>query len=84
VDSGEAVFCQQSDGGELAAPWPTDVPQYALWREETGAVIPTIVIQAEAHIHEPSEAIFGLQRTDGSTVVATASEVELLGQRRPD
>lgn len=83
VDSGEAVFCQQSDGDDVANPWPIDVPQYALWSDDSGAEIPAILVQAEAHILEPGEAILGLRGLDGSAVVATLGEVSLLGCECP-
>jgi hypothetical protein len=85
IDSGRAVFCQQSDDDSLAQSWPILLPQYALWRDETGALIPTILVQAEAHIHEAdAEPLFGLRRLDGSQIVATGGEVELLGAEMPD
>ena len=80
VDAGEAVFCQQSDDDSLPKPWPVQVPQYALWRDANGSLFPAVLVQAEAHIHEPNaEPLFGLRRPDGSAIVATAPEVELLG-----
>ena len=84
IDAGDAVFCQQSNDGVSASPWSIAIPQYALWRDESGAIVPSILVQAEAHIHEPDgEPIFGLRRLDGSEVVATGSEVELLGTKPP-
>ena len=53
IDLGEAIFCQQSDPDNLAKPWPVQIPQYALWRDENGALIPAVLVQAEAHINEP-------------------------------
>jgi hypothetical protein len=83
VDTGTAVFCQQSDGDDLASPWPVEVPQYALWRDESGAEIPTVLVQAEAHILDQGEAVLGLRLLDGSAVVATEGEVRLLGCQPP-
>ena len=80
IDAGDAVFCQQSDYGNPALPWPVEIPQYALLRGEGGILVPSVLVQAEAHIHEPDgEPLFGLRHFDGSEVVATAGEVMLLG-----
>lgn len=84
IDSGDAVFCQQTDGYDTAKPWSLDVPQYAFWSDETGANVPSILVQAEAHILEPDgEPILGLRLIDGSEVVATGGEVKLLGTKLP-
>lgn len=84
IEAGDAVFCQPSDDGDEAAPYPVEVPQCALWRNENGGLVPSILVQAEVHIHEPeSEPLFGLRRLDGSEVVALAGEVKLLGALPP-
>lgn len=84
MDSGHAVFCQQSSDGSLASPWPLEVPQYALWRKEDDTEVPSILVQAEAHILDPDgEPLLGLRFTDGSTAVASGGEVTLLGVARP-
>jgi hypothetical protein len=84
IDLGEAIFCQQSGQENLAKPWPVQIPQYALLRDENGALIPAVLVQAEAHITDPEgEPIYGLRLMDGSEVVATGGEVELQGMAQP-
>lgn len=84
IDAGNAVFCRQSHDGALASSWPIDIPQYAFWRDEDGKLVPSVVVQAEAHIHGPDgEPVFGLRRMDGSEMAAVGSEVQLLGTIAP-
>ncbi|GAO53240.1 hypothetical protein NMD1_00246 [Novosphingobium sp. MD-1] len=55
-----------------------------MWRGEDGD-LPSILVQAEAHIHDPQgDPIFGLRTFDGNALVADGSEVVLLGQNLPD
>ncbi|WP_292965777.1 hypothetical protein [Novosphingobium sp. UBA1939] len=84
VDQGNAVFCQQSSEGAQPSALDVLIPQYALWRGEDGD-LPSILVQAEAHIHDPQgDPIFGLKTFDGNALVADGSEVVLLGQNLPD
>ena len=84
LDKGDAVFCQQSDEGRSASAWPVEIPQYAFWHNERGELVPSVLVQAEAHISDPSgEPLFGLRGIDGSEFVATGLEVTLLGAKLP-
>lgn len=84
VDRGDAIFSQKTDDGLSAEPYPIAVPQYAIWRDEAGTETPVFVVQAERHITDDnSEPIFGLRRFDGEAIVASGSEVRLLGTAIP-
>jgi hypothetical protein len=85
VDRGVAIFSQKADDGLSAEPYPIAIPQYAIWRDEAGMETPVFVVQAERHITDDnSEPIFGLRRFDGEAIVATGSEVRLLGTAIPN
>jgi hypothetical protein len=82
--SRRSSFSQRTDDGFPAEPYPIDIPQYAIWRDEDGTKIPMIVVQAERHIADKDgDPIFGLRGLDGESIVATAPEVELLGTAIP-
>lgn len=84
LDRGDAVFCQQAGDGPTSEPYQITIPQYAVWANEARASVPVIVVQAEYHITEPTGApLLGLRALDGSEVVASASEVQLLGENIP-
>lgn len=85
VDRGNAVFSQRADDGVPAEPFPTIVPQYALWHDEKGSDIPAIIVQAERHITDPEGTpVFGLRCLDGTAIVAFGDEVRLLGADKPN
>jgi len=84
VDRGNAVFSQRADDDVPAEPYQIAVPQYAIWHDEKGTEIPVIVVQAERHIADNhGDPIFGLRGLDGKAIVATATELELLGTSIP-
>lgn len=78
VAAGRAVFSQQ---GGSSSPIDMEIPQYALWTDDSGNEHPVIVVQAE---HGPNGMeIVGLIAADGSHAVATLPELELLGNEMP-
>jgi hypothetical protein len=84
VARGSAVFCQQSDDAQQSEPLDVEVPQYAIWHGADEAEVPAILVQAEHHITDPDgDAVFGLRTLDGREVVASGSEVSLLGEQVP-
>ncbi len=84
VQAGNAVFCQTTEMGDLAVPFQIAIPQYVLWTKEDGCVAKAILIQAEKHIsdHE-GKPVLGLRTLDGSEVVASREEVQMLGDKAP-
>ncbi|MDQ4086700.1 MAG: hypothetical protein M3177_01595 [Pseudomonadota bacterium] len=78
VAAGNAVFAIQPNS---RGPMPVEIPQYAYWNDDEGQRHPVIMVQAE---YGPNgEEIVGLRGLDGSEIVATLSEVTLLGQAPP-
>lgn len=83
VDRGYAVFSQRGSDGSSAEPYPIAVPQYAFWRDEAGIEIPVVVVQAERHLTDEGEVVFGLRQFDGGAIAALGNEVRLLGTAIP-
>ncbi len=84
IDLGDAVFSQATNDGLKAEPYPTTIPQYALWQDEDGSTRPVFVLQAEKHVSDPTgEPIYGLRTFDGEEIVASGEEVRLLGAVPP-
>lgn len=84
VDTGSAVFCQQSDDAQQSEPLDVEVPQYAIWHDAYETEVPAILVQAERNITDPDgDAVFGLRKIDGRELVANSSEVSLLGKQIP-
>jgi hypothetical protein len=77
VGAGNAVFSMEGAGRPLSIA----IPQYAYWTSGSGERVPVIVVQAE--IAPNGDQIIGLRKRDGSEIVATRSEVTLLGTERP-
>ena len=62
IDLGDAVFSQATNDGLKAEPYPTTIPQYALWQDEDGSTRPVFVLQAEKHMSDPTgKPIYGLR-----------------------
>jgi len=84
VDRGKAVFCQQATNGSAAIPLQIPIPQYGRWTDQEGRTHSVIVVQAERHVVDHAgEAVLGLRLIAGGEVVATKSEVQLLGLEKP-
>ncbi|WP_082441694.1 hypothetical protein [Sphingomonas sp. Leaf33] len=76
---GDAAFSMDGQGRGVL---PVKVPQYAWWTDEAGVKHPMILIQAE--IAPDGSKIVGLRSFAGQETVATLSEVELLGTKKPN
>ena len=83
INSGAAVFLLQSENGEyLGSPIDIDIPQYALHKDESGAISKVVVIQAEQANEQ--KAIGAINIADGSYMVGLFNEFELLGIQKPN
>lgn len=80
LKQGDAVFISAVDGKPSGTPAQIQIPQYAYLIEERGDRRPVVVVQAEI---VDAETILGLRDAEGKEYVATAPEVELLGQAHP-
>ena len=79
VQRGDAVFHTNGTGGAAAT---VAIPQYAYWSESLGERQLVFLVQAE---HSPDGPILvGLRDLDGNEIVATMSELELLGTKKPN
>ena len=78
VETGDAVF---SMDGKSLGPSDVEVPQYAIWTDESGTEHAVIVVQAERA--PGGMEIVGLRAADGSNMAATLPEIRLLGTKRP-
>lgn len=79
IAAGRAVFVAESNGVALGKPLPLKIPQYA-WLREDGKKVPVIVLQAET---AAGQSLVGALRANGTALVATLPEFELLGQQTP-
>ena len=79
IKAGVAAFAQ---GGGDKAPEALDVviPQYACFKDDSGANVRAILIQAEK---SPMGPIVGLRLAPDATTLNLLSEVTLLGPERP-
>ncbi|MDR7154568.1 hypothetical protein J2W40_001380 [Sphingobium xenophagum] len=76
---GDAVFHTNGTGGDAAT---VAIPQYAYWSESPGEKLAVILVQAE---HSPDGPILvGLRDLNGNDILATMSELELLGTKKPN
>jgi hypothetical protein len=78
VDAGQAIF---SMDGKSKGPIEIEIPQYAIWTDQSGAEHPVIVTQAETAPN--GMQIVGMKTLDGSDMAATLAEVRLLGSKKP-
>ena len=79
VVAGRALF--STGGAPGAKPIAIAIPQYALYRNETGELVAGIVLQAE---EAQGMRVAGFRPIDGgSAVIALVDDLELLGQERP-
>jgi len=79
IRKGNAVFSQAgTDGGALRL----KIPQYALWKDESGNEHPMILVQAERSASRTE--VLGLRDFVGKETVATLPEVKLLGTKKPN
>jgi hypothetical protein len=84
ISQGNAVFCLHSNDGSQSRALDILIPQYALCKKD-GEEFLTILVQAEAHIHNPEgDPFFGLRTFDGGDMVALGREVVLLGRDAPN
>ena len=77
LKQGHAVFLSVVDGKPSGKPAQIPIPQYAYLVEEGGNRRPVVVVQAEIL---DDGTILGMRDAEGKEYVATAPEVELLGQ----
>ncbi|WP_159457568.1 hypothetical protein [Brevundimonas sp. SH203] len=78
MKEGRAVFTVPMASSR--APLAINIPQYALWTDEKGVRHRVIVVQAE---RTSTGDVVGLRDASGADVVATLSELQLLGRVEP-